>query len=146
MSLYPPDINNRNQIAYYCAYPSNAQRYPELVGSKVARHAKGLGMHVIAHDPYAPVDRACAIGVELVSFEDAISNCRFHLATSKMLNDETFAKMMKESGSSMLPMLRVIDEEALVRAPNSDIVALVVSFANIQANDKRNGNYFSVSL
>ncbi|XP_021739744.1 D-3-phosphoglycerate dehydrogenase 2, chloroplastic-like, partial [Chenopodium quinoa] len=38
------------------------------VGSEVARRAKGLGMHVIAHDPYAPADRARAVGVELVSF------------------------------------------------------------------------------
>ncbi|XP_042415401.1 D-3-phosphoglycerate dehydrogenase 3, chloroplastic-like, partial [Zingiber officinale] len=43
------------------------------VGSEVARRAKGLGMQVIAHDPYAPADRARAIGVELVSFDEAIS-------------------------------------------------------------------------
>ncbi|KAL3638540.1 D-3-phosphoglycerate dehydrogenase 3, chloroplastic [Castilleja foliolosa] len=43
------------------------------VGSEVARRAKGLGMHVIAHDPYAPADRARAIGVELVSFDEALA-------------------------------------------------------------------------
>ncbi|XP_074269034.1 D-3-phosphoglycerate dehydrogenase 3, chloroplastic-like [Silene latifolia] len=47
------------------------------VGSEVARRAKGLGMHVISHDLYAPADRARAIGVELVSFDDAISKADF---------------------------------------------------------------------
>ncbi|RWW83606.1 hypothetical protein BHE74_00007880 [Ensete ventricosum] len=72
------------------------------VGSEVARRAKGLGMHVIAHDPYAPADRARAIGVELVSFDEAISAADFislHMpltpSTAKLFNDETFAKVKK---------------------------------------------------
>ncbi|XP_010526972.1 PREDICTED: D-3-phosphoglycerate dehydrogenase 1, chloroplastic [Tarenaya hassleriana] len=100
------------------------------VGSEVARRAKGLGMHVIAHDPYAPADRARALGVELVSFDEAISTADFislHMpltpATSKMLNDETFAKMKK--GVHIVNVARggVIDEDALVRALDSGIVA-----------------------
>ncbi|XAR61926.1 Phosphoglycerate dehydrogenase [Bertholletia excelsa] len=39
------------------------------VGSEVARRAKGLGMQVIAYDPYAPADRARAIGVELAALD-----------------------------------------------------------------------------
>lgn len=100
------------------------------VGSEVARRAKGLGMHVIAHDPYAPADRARAIGVELVSFDEAISAADFislHMpltsATNKMLNDETFAKMKK--GVRIINVARggVIDEEALVKALDTGIVA-----------------------
>ncbi|XVF45075.1 hypothetical protein PTKIN_Ptkin02bG0176500 [Pterospermum kingtungense] len=100
------------------------------VGSEVARRAKGLGMHVIAHDPYAPADRARAIGVDLVSFEEAIATADFislHMpltpATNKMLNDETFAKMKK--GVRIVNVARggVIDEEALVRALDAGIVA-----------------------
>lgn len=102
------------------------------VGSEVARRAKGLGMNVIAHDPYAPADRARAIGVELVGFDEAISSADFislHMpltaATSKMLNDETFAKMKK--GVRIVNVARggVIDEDALVRALDSGIVAQV---------------------
>jgi len=102
------------------------------VGSEVARRAKGLGMTVIAHDPYAPADRARAIGVELVSFDEAISSADFislHMpltaATSKILNDETFAKM--KSGVRIVNVARggVIDEDALVRALDSGIVAQV---------------------
>ncbi|KAM2859725.1 hypothetical protein COP2_025113 [Malus domestica] len=100
------------------------------VGSEVARRAKGLGMHVISHDPYAPVDRARAVGVELVSFEQAIGTADFislHMpltpTTSKVLIDKTFAQMKK--GVRIINVARggVIDEDALVRALDSGIVA-----------------------
>ncbi|XP_076884489.1 D-3-phosphoglycerate dehydrogenase 3, chloroplastic-like [Bidens hawaiensis] len=100
------------------------------VGSEVARRAKGLGMHVIAHDPYAPADRARAVGVELVSFDDAISTADFislHMpltpATSKVFNNATFAKMKK--GVRIINVARggVIDEDALLRALDAGIVA-----------------------
>ncbi|KAB1213222.1 D-3-phosphoglycerate dehydrogenase, chloroplastic [Morella rubra] len=100
------------------------------VGSEVARRAKGLGMHVIAHDPYAPTDRARALGVELVSFNQAMETADFvslHMpltpTTSKVFNDETFAKMKK--GVRIVNVARggVIDEDALLRALESGIVA-----------------------
>ncbi|XP_010437655.1 PREDICTED: D-3-phosphoglycerate dehydrogenase 1, chloroplastic-like [Camelina sativa] len=100
------------------------------VGTEVARRAKGLGMRVIAHDPYAPADRAHAIGVDLVSFDEALATADFislHMpltpTTSKILNDETFAKMKK--GVRIVNVARggVIDEDALVRALDSGIVA-----------------------
>lgn len=100
------------------------------VGSEVARRAKGLGMHVVSHDPYAPADRARAIGVDLVSFNQAISTADFislHMpltpTTKKMLNDETFGKMKK--GVRIINVARggVIDEDALVRALNDGVVA-----------------------
>lgn len=106
------------------------------VGSEVARRAKGLGMHVIAHDPYAPADRARAIGVDLVSFDEAISTADFislHMpltpTTSKILNEETFAKMKK--GVRIVNVARggVIDEDALVKALDSGIVAQVLPFS-----------------
>jgi D-3-phosphoglycerate dehydrogenase len=100
------------------------------VGSEVARRAKGLGMHVVAHDPYAPADRARSIGVELVPFDQAISMADFvslHMpltpATNKIFNDETFAKMKK--GVRIINVARggVIDEDALLRAVDSGKVA-----------------------
>ncbi|XP_076895482.1 D-3-phosphoglycerate dehydrogenase 1, chloroplastic-like [Bidens hawaiensis] len=100
------------------------------VGTEVARRAKGLGMNIIAHDPYAPADRAHAIGVDLVSFDEAIATADFitlHMpltpATSKILNDENFAKMKK--GVRIINVARggVIDEDALVRALDAGIVA-----------------------
>lgn len=100
------------------------------VGSEVARRAKGLGMHVISHDPYAPADRARAIGVDLVSFDEAITTADFislHMpltpTTSKVFNDDSFAKMKK--GVRIINVARggVIDEDALVRALETGVVA-----------------------
>lgn len=100
------------------------------VGSEVARRAKGLGMNVIAHDPYAPADRARAVGVELVSFDQAITTADFislHMpltpTTNKVFNENTFAKMKK--GVRIINVARggVIDEDALVKALDSGIVA-----------------------
>jgi D-3-phosphoglycerate dehydrogenase len=100
------------------------------VGSEVARRAKGLGMNVVAHDPYAPADRARAVGVELVSFDQAISTADFislHMpltpTTNKVFNENTFAKMKK--GVRIINVARggVIDEDALVKALDTGIVA-----------------------
>ncbi|KAL6496892.1 D-3-phosphoglycerate dehydrogenase 2, chloroplastic [Orobanche gracilis] len=100
------------------------------VGFEVARRAKGLGMNVIAHDPYAPADRARALGVDLVSFDQAISTADFislHMpltpTTNKILNDITFAKMKK--GVRIINVARggVIDEDAIVRALDNGTVA-----------------------
>ncbi|CAA2957746.1 D-3-phosphoglycerate dehydrogenase 1, chloroplastic [Olea europaea subsp. europaea] len=79
------------------------------VGSKVARRTKGLDMHVIAYDPYAPANRELAIGVELV------------------FNDETFSKMKK--GVRVINVARggVIDEDARRRC---------LSVAHVEANGK----------
>ncbi|XP_051116852.1 D-3-phosphoglycerate dehydrogenase 3, chloroplastic-like [Andrographis paniculata] len=99
------------------------------VGSEVARRAKGLGMNVIACDPFAPPDRAHAIGVDLVSFDEAISSADFislHMpltsSTNKLFNDKTFSKM--KNGVRIINVARggVIDEDALVRALDAGIV------------------------
>ena len=108
------------------------------VGSEVARRAKGLGMHVIAHDPYAPADRARAIGVELVTFEEALLTADFismHMpltpATSKMFNYEAFSRVKR--GVRIINVARggVIDEEALLRALDSGIVAQVCVYLSM---------------
>ncbi|XP_065854038.1 D-3-phosphoglycerate dehydrogenase 3, chloroplastic-like [Euphorbia lathyris] len=100
------------------------------VGSEVARRGKGLGMNVIAHDPYASVDRARAIGVELVSFNQAISSSDFislHMpltsSTRNLFNDDTFNQM--KDGVCVINVARggVIDEPALLRALDAKKVA-----------------------
>lgn len=109
------------------------------VGSEVGRRAKGLGMHVIAHDPYTSAERARALGVELVSFDEALARADFislHMpltpTTDKIFNDESFKKCKK--GVRIVNVARggVIDEDALVRALDNGIVAQVrtISFAS----------------
>ena len=47
------------------------------VGSEVARRARGLGMQIIAHDPFASEAKAAAIGVRLVSLNEALAQGDF---------------------------------------------------------------------
>lgn len=123
------------------------------VGSEVARRAKGLGMHVIAHDPYAPADRARALGVELVSFDEAIARADFislHMplipTTSKIFNDESFAKM--KTGVRIINVARggVIDEDALVRALDSGKVAQVGDHNFVRFKCYHHTRFFNVSI
>ena len=102
------------------------------VGSEVARRGKGLGMHVISHDPYAAIDRAHAIGVELVSFDEALSRADFislHMPltpdTAKLFNAKSFAKVKR--GVRIINVARggVIDEDDLLEALESGVVAQV---------------------
>ena len=100
------------------------------VGSEVARRAKGLGMICISYDPYASEERAAALGVKLVSLDEALATGDFfslHMPltpnTKNLLCDETFAKMKR--GARIINVARggVIEDEALVRALDAGIVA-----------------------
>lgn len=100
------------------------------VGGEVARRARGLGMDVIAYDPYASEEKARAVGVRLVSLDEALAQGDFfslHMpltpGTKKMFNDAAFAKMKK--GARIINVARggVIDDDALARALDAGIVA-----------------------
>ena len=102
------------------------------VGSEVARRAKGLGMNVLAYDPYASAEKAAAIGAKLVSFDEALAAADFfslHMpltpGTKKMFNDDAFGKMKK--GARIVNVARggVIDDDALARALDAGVVAAV---------------------
>lgn len=100
------------------------------VGGEVARRAKGLGMTVIAYDPYASEERVSALGATLVSFEEALATADFfslHMpltpATKGLFGDDAFSKMKK--GARIVNVARggVIDDAALARALDAGIVA-----------------------
>ena len=72
------------------------------VGSEVARRAKGLGMKIVAYDPYAPAERVRAAGATLVSLDEALAQGDFfslHMPltsdTANLFNRAAFAKMKK---------------------------------------------------
>lgn len=81
------------------------------IGSEVARRALGLGMRVIAYDPYISLTRAKALQVELVDELDALyaqaDFITIHLPktpeTTGLINAETFRKMKKECASLTAP-------------------------------------------
>lgn len=100
------------------------------MGGEVARRARGLGMNVIAYDPYASEEKARAVGVTLVSLDDALATGDFfslHMpltpGTKKMFNDEAFAKMKRGARLANVARGGVIDDDALARALDAGIVA-----------------------
>ncbi|KAK3245545.1 D-isomer specific 2-hydroxyacid dehydrogenase, partial [Cymbomonas tetramitiformis] len=93
------------------------------VGAEVARIASGLGMKVVAHDPYALPGVAHSLGVELLSFNDALAQGDFvslHIpltrATCRLFNSVTLSKM--KQGAYIINVARggVIDEADLAAA------------------------------
>lgn len=100
------------------------------VGADVARRAKGLGMTVVAHDPYAPEEKARALGVKLMSFDEAVKTADFlslHMpltaGTKDLFNKDVFAKCKK--GVRVINVARggVINEADLLEAVNSGQVS-----------------------
>lgn len=100
------------------------------VGSEVARRARGLGMTIIAHDPFASEAKAAAIGVRLVTLNEALGQGDFfslHMPltsqTKGMFNDDAFSKIKK--GARIINVARggVIDDHALARALDAGQVA-----------------------
>ncbi|XP_010438587.1 PREDICTED: D-3-phosphoglycerate dehydrogenase 1, chloroplastic-like [Camelina sativa] len=103
------------------------------VGAEVARRAKGLGMRVLARDPFVVADRARAIGADLVRFSSlsaALANADFislHLpfngTTWLTLRDHHFPQMKKGVCIVNVSHGGLIKEDGLVEALNSGIVA-----------------------
>eukprot|EP00198_Chlamydomonas_reinhardtii_P003095 XP_001692431.1 D-3-phosphoglycerate dehydrogenase [Chlamydomonas reinhardtii] len=100
------------------------------VGSEVSRRARGLGLTVVAYDPYASAEKAAAQGVQLVTFDEALQVADFHTlhmpltpGTKGLFNDSAFARMKR--GARIINVARggVIDEAALLRALESKQVA-----------------------
>jgi D-3-phosphoglycerate dehydrogenase len=100
------------------------------VGSEVARRARALEMHVIAHDPYISPKVARDVGAELVTFEELLRRADFvslHMAlspaTQKMLGERTIAQMKR--GARIINTARgeLVDESALAAALQSGHIA-----------------------
>ena len=94
------------------------------VGVKVARMAKGLGMKVVAVDPYASVDMARQEGVELAAqLDDILPEVDFltiHtplLATTlDLIGEEQFQRMKKTARVLNVARGGVYNEAALLKA------------------------------
>ncbi len=96
------------------------------IGRRVAAYALGMGMKVIAHDPFVTEEYARSLGVGLRSLEDVIKESdfiTFHIPktkeTANMINAESIAKMKK--GVRLVNVSRggIIDEKALADALKS---------------------------
>jgi len=93
------------------------------IGSEVARRAVAMEMRVLAHDPFVPVERVRALGVESVDFEQLIMLSDFisvhpplTAATQGIIGEAEMARM--KDGVRLINVARggIIDEAALAAA------------------------------
>jgi phosphoglycerate dehydrogenase-like enzyme len=96
------------------------------IGRAVATRARGLGMHVVAFDPYPSEEFADQWQIDVVSFDDLLAQSDYvtmHSPSSPetlhMINAQTLAKM--KAGSVLINTARgmLVDEPALIDALNS---------------------------
>lgn len=96
------------------------------IGRIVAEKAKGLGMQVLAYDPYIPKEVVEKKGIELVDFDDLLRRSDIvtvHVPKTRetigMINREAISKM--KDGVMIINCARgeIVDEEALAEACRS---------------------------
>jgi len=78
------------------------------VGSEVARRARGLEMRVVAHDPFVPEERARALGVDLVAFDQLLRESDF-LTVHTTLTEGTRHLIGKAEMAQMKPTARIVN-------------------------------------
>ncbi len=93
------------------------------IGSIVAEKAVGLGLTVIAHDPYASEEAARRLGVKLVSFDELLEQAdiiTLHVPltenTKGLIGSKALSKMKERALLINCARGGVVDEEALVEA------------------------------
>jgi D-3-phosphoglycerate dehydrogenase / 2-oxoglutarate reductase len=100
------------------------------IGRQVARRAQGLGMKVVAYDPFVPADRFREAGVESGPLDEVLARSDFltlHLPltadTRASIDDAAIAKM--RDGVRIVNAARgdLIDDAALIRGLESGKVA-----------------------
>jgi len=100
------------------------------IGRRVASYALGMGMKVIAYDPFVTAEYAKAMGIELGDLDTVYSKAdfiTFHVPKNKdtqnMVNAQTIAKMKK--GVRLVNVARggIINEKDLYDALKSGYVA-----------------------
>jgi D-3-phosphoglycerate dehydrogenase len=101
------------------------------IGQQVARRALGLGMRVVAHDPYVAADRFRELGVEGAETTDDVYAVADFLTLHLPLTPETSGSVGAAAFEAMRPGVRIVnaargellDEEALLAALRSGHVA-----------------------
>jgi D-3-phosphoglycerate dehydrogenase len=101
------------------------------IGQQVARRAAGLGMRVVAYDPFAGEDRFREAGIEREESLEALLGAADFVTLHLPLTDETAGLIDREAIASMRDGARLInaargalvDEDALVEAIRSGKLA-----------------------
>jgi len=97
-------------------------RIPQMVSER----AKGFGMEVKAYDPYLPKEVAAKFGVELVPFDDILTDsdvisCHLPLmpSTQGIINKEVFGKMIRKPLFINTSRGKVVNEADMIQAIKS---------------------------
>jgi D-3-phosphoglycerate dehydrogenase / 2-oxoglutarate reductase len=101
------------------------------IGREVARRAQGLGMHVVAYDPFVAEDRFRELGVDPAASPEEIYAVADVITLHLPLNDETRGLVGADAFARMKHGVRIVnaargglvDEEALAAAIRSGKVA-----------------------
>jgi D-3-phosphoglycerate dehydrogenase / 2-oxoglutarate reductase len=101
------------------------------IGQQVARRAAGLGMRVVAYDPFVAPDRFRELGVDRVENEDDVYASADFLTLHLPLTDETRKSINADALAKMRDGVRIVnaargdlvDEDALFAALQSGKVA-----------------------
>lgn len=100
------------------------------VGSEVARRARGLEMRVIAYDPFVSEERARALGVDLATMDDILTESDFvtvHTTltegTKHLIGEEELRKMKPSARVINTARGGIIDEAALVKVLKEGVIA-----------------------
>ena len=100
------------------------------IGSAVARRAQGLGLRVVAHDPFAPVGRDKVLGVPLLPLNRLLEQSDFvslHTPltdeTRRLIDAEALGHMKKTAILINTSRGPVVDADALVAALLSRSIA-----------------------
>lgn len=100
------------------------------IGQLVARAAVGLGMKVVAHDPFLPKRRATELGIEMQELDDLLPRADFVTVhtpltdkTHGLLNAQAFAKMKPTAYVVNCARGGIVDESDLVDALHEGRIA-----------------------
>jgi D-3-phosphoglycerate dehydrogenase len=101
------------------------------IGQQVARRALGLGMHVVAYDPYVAAERFRELGVERIETPENVYAAADFVTLHLPLTAETRGSVGEAAFAAMRPGVRIVnaargpllDEEALLVALRSGKVA-----------------------
>ena len=101
------------------------------IGQQVARRAVGLGMHVLAHDPFVARDRFRELGIARAESPDEVYGAADFLTLHLPLTEETRGAVGRKAIARMRDGVRIVnaargelvDEEALEEALRSGKVA-----------------------
>jgi D-3-phosphoglycerate dehydrogenase len=101
------------------------------IGQQVARRAVGLGMRVVAYDPFVAADRMRELGAEHADTAEAVLAAADFLTLHLPLTDDTRGFLDRAAFARMRPGVRVVnaargelvDEDALAEAVRSGQVA-----------------------